>query len=110
MLSKHVIAFGLAAALLGGAQVQANDAGLPPIPLGMLEKQGNVQRIDAARSMVWISGSAYKIGKTTRAYVGSRPLTDLRDLKIGAPVGYMDDGQGNLTTFWAQQQSTGTSR
>jgi len=108
LLRNCVIAVGLAAASLGVAQAQSGDPGLPPMPLAMLEKQGELQRVDVARSLVWISGAAYKLGKNARAYVGSRPLTDLRDLQLGARVGFMDDGQGNLTTFWAQQASHGS--
>ena len=99
MFKKSLICCATAL-LLAQSLAHAQDSGDPPLPPSMLEVQGNVTRVDIARSTIWIGRREFRFSEDTEAYVGNRRVTDLRDILVGSEVGYLAE-DGDLKTFWA---------
>lgn len=105
-MANAFVSVAIAVAIVSGpAFAQQGGDVLPPIPASMMEMQGRLNRVDPARSTVWINGKPYKVTANTMAFVGSDRAEDLREMAIGSPVGFMDDGNGNLLTLWVEQRA-----
>lgn len=101
MRANRIVALAIALIAFGGPVQAQQGEQLPPIPLSMMEQQGKLERVDVARSLVWISGASYRVTEATRAFAGSQRVHDLRELVVGSQVGFMDDNNGSLLTLWS---------
>lgn len=86
----------LIAAQIAVAQVD----GAPPLPRHLIEQVGTLGRVDVARRMVWIENKPYKVSLKTQAYVGSRPMQDIRELIVGRELAFTVGAGGTLDALW----------
>lgn len=98
----------MAALMLAGSlqAAMAQDDGVPPLPRHMIEQTGTLSRVDVARRMVWIGNKPYKVAPETKAYVGSRPMQDLRQLQVGHEMAFTAGAGGTLTALWMDLPDT----